>query len=183
VQKEIILNLIEQKFNGNILDIGFFNYGIVYNIIKNTQESYSLEYFHNESKDINIDENFYDSSVLFFSFSEILFRLKRRNLLIKIYEGLKEEGILHIWDINKGFGKTYNNKLKIFLPKGKVKEIIIKDYNIFKNVSKKSTINLLSSKFDIIEEIDEGELYYIKAQKKRRKNNEEIKSSSSRDKF
>ncbi|KOA21369.1 hypothetical protein CLHOM_00400 [Clostridium homopropionicum DSM 5847] len=181
MQKEIILNLIEQKFNGNILDIGFFNYGIVYNIIKNTQDSYSLEYFHNESKNINIDENFYDSSVLFFSFSEILFKVNRRNLLLKIYDGLKEEGILHIWDKNKGFGKTYNNKLKILLPQGKIKEIIIKDYNIFKDVSNKSAKNLLCNKFDIIEEIDEGEIYYIKAQKRRRKNNEETKGSSSGD--
>lgn len=183
MQKEIILNLIEQKFNGNILDIGFFNNGIVYNIIKNNQEPYSLEYFHNESKNININHDFYDSSVLFFSFSEIIFRANRRKLLLKIYDGLKEGGILHIWDKKKDLGKTYNNKVKILLPQDKVKEIIIKDYNIFNNISNKSIKNLLCSKFDIIEEIDEGEIFYIKAQKRRRKNNEETKSSSSGDKF
>lgn len=174
---DIIINLREQNFKGNVLDVGLNNYGVVYNIYKHEKESYSIEYLSKEDKKISIDREGYDSCVLFLSFSQLFSKGKRKKLIEEVWGYLKDEGVLYIWDINKGYGKIFLNKIKVILPGDKVKEVLIKDYNILKDASMGTTHKIISNKFDIIEERDEEKIFYIKAQKKRRKSDDKIKGS------
>jgi hypothetical protein len=177
---ESSIDLKYKIFKGDLLDIGFNNYGVIYNIYKQNNTNVDVEYI-NEDKESFIEEDCYDSCTLFLSLSGIMSKIRRRILLHKVFKCLKEDGELHIWDIEKGYFKTFYKKINIYLPNDKSREVYIKDLNIFKNTSKESTINTLNKYFNIIDiETSEG-IYYIKAQKKRRKENNDIKSITSGD--
>lgn len=179
--KEIIINLEEKVLDGNVLDIGFNNYGIVYNIYKYNNQDIQVEYIREENKINSIEKGIYDSCVLFLSFSGIMFKAKRKSLLEEIYTCLKEDGVLHIWDINKGHGRVFFKKIKVILPDKKSKEISVNDMNIFKDTSKEDTVKLLNQYFNIIDCESLDQIYYIKAQKKRRDCINETKSDACRD--
>lgn len=178
---EIIINLEEKKLDGDVLDIGFSNYGIVYNIYKCNNQNFQVEYIKEEDKINSIEKGIYDSCVLFLSFSGIMFKAKRKSLLEKICAYLKEDGVLHIWDINKGYGKVFSKKIKVIFPDKKSKEISVNDMNIFKDTSKEGTVKLLNQNFHIIDCESLDYIYYIKAQKKRRDCINETKSDACRD--
>ncbi|KYH30315.1 MULTISPECIES: hypothetical protein [Clostridium] len=168
MKNEIVIDLEKQYFSGEILDISSDNYGIVYNIYKSKNKEFDVEYIDGRDKAKNIKENFYDSCVMFLAFSSIIFKISRKILIEKIYNYLKEDGFIYIWDIDKGYGKTFFGKINVIMPQGISKKIEIKDMNLLKDTSSKTILKLIEEFFNIVEFKSLDNIYYIKAQKKRR---------------
>jgi SAM-dependent methyltransferase len=165
--KDIYINLEKEIFVGNILDIGLENYGIVYNIAKKYEEDFEVEYLEGKEGKKYIEEGIYDNCILFFSLRNLLNKKLKNNLLKDIYKYLKSDGILYIWDIDKGFGKTFMGKIKISLPDERIKEVYLKDINILNDNSKDTILQLLKSEnFDIISTVCSDNIYYIKSKKR-----------------
>ncbi|BDB02473.1 class I SAM-dependent methyltransferase [Clostridium botulinum] len=164
--KEIVINMENEIFRGNLLDVGTDNYGIIYNIYKQYNEDSNLEYINGAEEKENIKEGYYDNCILLFSFSNIFFKKNRMNLIQDIYKYLKEGGNVYIWDIDKKIKETFNGKIKILLPGEKVKNISIKDLNVLKDSSIDTTIKLLDPYFEIKDLKSSDGVYYIKGKKK-----------------
>ncbi|WP_242947049.1 hypothetical protein [Clostridium haemolyticum] len=101
----------------------------------------------------------------------------------KIYDYLKEDGIVYIWDIDKGYGRIFNNKIKVTMLNDVEKEINFKEFNILKNSSLNSIKDVLNNFFDIIESRCLNRVYYIKARKRRRNDYGKIESITGGDKL
>ena len=167
MKKEVFINLEKEIFKGNLLDIGFSNYGIIYNIYKqNTDESCSVNYIEGKQEKIEIEEGLYDLCALFFTLSDIQFTQSKRKLIQDIYKFLKEDGLLYIWDIDKGFAKIFNSKIKIILPDKKTKQINLRDLNLFKNSSKENTMKILQPYFKILTLKNSDNIYYMVCKKR-----------------
>ncbi|HCL4438218.1 class I SAM-dependent methyltransferase [Clostridium botulinum] len=171
--KEIVINMENEIFRGNLLDVGTDNYGIIYNIYKQYDEDSNLEYINGAEEKENIKEGYYDNCILLFSFSNIFFKKNRMNLIQDIYKYLKEGGNVYIWDIDKKIKETFNGKIKILLPGEKVKNISIKDLNVLKDSSIDTTIKLLDPYFEIKDLKSSDGVYYIKGKKKINTNTKE----------
>lgn len=164
-KKEIFINMQHEIFKGNVLDIGTDNYGVIYNLYKQYNDETSVEYVHGKEESKDIKKGNYDNCVMLFSLNNIWFKFNKRNFIKDISEYLKQDGILHIWDINKGYFKYFNAKIKILLPGRKIKEIDIRDLNFFKDISKESTINIIKEYFEVIDLRASDNIYYIRAKK------------------
>lgn len=181
MEKEIVISMEKEVFTGEVLDIGADNYGVVYSVYKSNNKNFNVEYIDGKDKVKNIKENSYDSCVLFLSFSSIIFRISRKILIEKIHNYLKDDGFIYIWDIDKGYGKTFYGKINVILPQGVSRKINVREINVLKDTSAKATLKLLEEYFSVIEAQCSDNIYYIKAQKKRRNSNEETKSNTSGD--
>ncbi|EPY2277433.1 class I SAM-dependent methyltransferase [Clostridium sporogenes] len=170
---EIVINMENEIFRGNLLDVGTDNYGIIYNIYKQYNEDSNLEYINGAEEKENIKEGYYDNCILLFSFSNIFFKKNRMSLIRDIYRYLKEGGNVYIWDIDKKIKETFNGKIKILLPGEKVKNISIKDLNLLKDSSIDTTIKLLDPYFEIKDLKSSDGVYYIKGKKKINTNTKE----------
>ncbi|WP_434297005.1 class I SAM-dependent methyltransferase [Clostridium sporogenes] len=170
---EIVINMENEIFRGNLLDVGTDNYGIIYNIYKQYNEDSNLEYINGAEEKENIKEGYYDNCILLFSFSNIFFKKNRMSLIRDIYRYLKEGGNVYIWDIDKKLKETFNGKIKILLPGEKVKNISIKDLNLLKDTSIDTTIKLLDPYFEIKDLKSSDGVYYIKGKKKINTNTKE----------
>lgn len=166
MKKNIFISMEREIFRGNILDIGMENQGIFYNIYKQYNDDINVEYISGKEGKKNIHENFYDSCILFFSLNSIWLKNKKRELIKDIYKYLNKDGIIYIWDIDKGYGKIFNGHIKVVIPGSKIKHMDIKELNILKDISKENTIKLLENYFDIIDSKSSDGIYYIKARKK-----------------
>lgn len=152
-------------FQGNVLDIGFKNNGVIYNIYKESNNNINIEYLRGKEDKNKIVENFYDTCILFFSFNNFWTSIRKRKFLLDISKYLKNDGIIYIWDIDKGFTKVIDCTLKIIMPKMETRRIKIKDLNPFKNNSKKSNIKIIEKYFDIIDIKEYNKVYCLKAKK------------------
>ncbi|MCR1974108.1 class I SAM-dependent methyltransferase [Clostridium sporogenes] len=170
---EIVINMENEIFRGNLLDVGTDNYGIIYNIYKQYNEDSNLEYINGAEEKENIKEGYYDNCILLFSFSNIFFKKNRMSLIRDIYRYLKEGGNVYIWDIDKKLKETFNGKIKILLPGEKVKNISIKDLNLLKDSSIDTTIKLLDPYFEIKDLKSSDGVYYIKGKKRINTNTKE----------
>lgn len=166
MNNEIELELQQELFKGNVLDIGVNNNGVIYNVHKYFNKDLEVEYINGKEEEKNIEKEYYDSCVLLFTLSNLYFKLNKRNLFKDIYDYLKKDGYIYIWDINKGYNKIFTSKVKILLPEQKVKEINVRDLNIFEDNSKETILKLLGEYFTVTELKEKKGLYYIKAQKK-----------------
>ncbi|MGO5072801.1 class I SAM-dependent methyltransferase [Clostridium sporogenes] len=173
---EIVINMENEIFRGNLLDVGTDNYGIIYNIYKQYNEDSNLEYINGAEEKENIKDGYYDNCILLFSFSNIFFKKNRMSLIRDIYRYLKEGGNVYIWDIDKKIKETFNGKIKILLPGEKVKNISIKDLNLLKDSSIDTTIKLLEPYFEIKDLKSSDGVYYIKGKKKINTNTKEDKN-------
>lgn len=166
MKKDIFLNMENQIFEGNVLDIGFENNGIIYNVCKEGNGEINIDYVTGKEGEINVKDNFYDICILFFSFSSIWFKMNKKSFIKNIYNYLNKDGILYIWDIDKGYKKIFSGNINVTIPGNKIKQIKINDLNIFKDNSKDNTVSILEDYFDIIEGNALDGIYYIKAKKK-----------------
>ena len=179
MKKEVFINLEKEIFKGNVLDIGFSNHGIIYNIYKQyIDDSSSVDYVEGKDEKAGIEEGVYDLCALFFTLSDIKFSQNKKKLIQDIYKYLKVGGLLYIWDVDKGFAKIFNSKIKIVLPDQNTKHINLMDLNIFKNSSKDNTIKILKPYFEIVTLKNSDNIYYMIC-KKRGKSEDE--SNVSRD--
>lgn len=166
MERLVFINMENEVLTGNFLDVGMDNYGIVYNLYKENNEEIAVDYINGWGEKTNIEEDNYDGCVLLFSLRNIKLKTHKRNLIKDIYKFLKEDGNIYIWDIDKGVNSVFNGKIRILLPDKKIKEIVIKDYNIFKDSSKENTVEILKNYFEIVELKSSNNVYYIKAKKK-----------------
>ncbi len=181
MEKGSIVNVESFNFKGDVLDISYENMGIVYNIFKNNDDSTVIDYVDNGEKH-KINKNSYDNGVIFFFLSS-MFRKKSKVIFIEeIYEYLKEDGKLYIWDIDKKANMSYKNNIKVILPRGNSKEFTLRDYNIFNDSSLNSTLGILEEFFEIEEYKAWDGVYFIRAKKKGREHNN-AKSFTSRNKL
>ncbi|MGH4118717.1 class I SAM-dependent methyltransferase [Clostridium sp.] len=167
MKKEVFISLEKEIFKGNILDIGFSNHGIIYNIYKQyLDDSSSIEYLEGKEEKIRIEKGQYDVCALFLTLSDMKYAHTRKKIIKDIYEFLKPEGLLYIWDIDKGFFKTFNSTIKVVLPDKSTKQISTKDFNIFKNSSKENTIKILKPYFEVLTLKNSDNIYYMICKKK-----------------
>lgn len=164
-KKNIFINMQQEVFTGNVLDIGADNYGIIYNLYKKYNEEASIEYVHGKEEKKFIEKGNYDSCIMLFSLSNIWLKLNKKGFFKDISEYLKENGILHIWDINKGYSKIFNAKIKVLLSDKTIKEINVSDFNVFKDNSMEAVVKILEKYFKIIDLKSSDNIYYIKCQK------------------
>lgn len=165
----------KEMFKGNVLDIGYKNTGIVYNVYKHLNEEANIEYINGNDEKGNIKKGEYDSCILLFSFSCMLNNKAKEVLLDDIYSYLKKDGLLYIWDIDKGFGEIFNGTIKILVPDRKIMKLKINNYNVLKNSSSNNAQKLIEKKFKLLTSITSDKIYSIKAIKKEQKN--ELKKS------
>lgn len=183
MKNEIVINMEEKVFNGDILDIGMDNYGVIYNIYKRNNSDFNVQYINNK-KGLNfIKGNSYDICVMFLSFSSIMLKVNKQKLVKRIFNYLKEDGLFYIWDLDKKYGRILNKNIKVKINDNETKQIIFKEFNIFKKSSYKSTKNILNDFFDIIDFKCSSGGYYIKAQKRRRSEYEKIENIVGGNKF
>lgn len=166
MEKNVTLQLEDELFNGNLLDIGMSNTGIIYNLYKEFNVNPTIEYIDGKHEEDRIEEKYYDNCVLLFTLSQIYFESSRKELIKNINNYLKEKGKIYIWDVNKGYNKLVNLNIKIISSKTKEKKITFKDSKIFLSSNKKAILKILSEYFNIIEEMEDEDIYYIKAEKK-----------------
>lgn len=166
LKKQVFINMEKEIFRGNVLDIGLENYGIVYNIYKEYNDKVNVEYVNGKEEQEKIKENFYDSCIMLFSFSSLWFKKDKKKFIRDIYRYLAKDGLLYIWDIDKGYRKIFNSVIKILAPGRKLKKIKIKDLNIFKDSSRENSVKLLEEYFEILDLKASDGIYYIKAKKK-----------------
>lgn len=164
--KEIFINLEKEVFIGNVLDIGFENYGVVYELCKNIDDDIAVDYVTAKDSKNNIENNFYDSCVIFFSLFSAANRNAKKHIIKEAYDFISSDGTLHLWDINKPRFKTSNIRLKIVVPNKILKTVQIKALNPFTDASYESTMKVLKPYFNIIDLKHSNDIYYIKAQKK-----------------
>lgn len=166
VNKDIYIDMRNEIFTGDVLDIGLENYGIIYNLYKLQNREGKLDYLQGEEEKELIDKGSYDSCILLFALSSIWLKENKKKLFKDISNFLREDGVLHIWDIDKSFTKLFRGRIKILLPETSTKEINITDLNILKDASKESAMRLLKQYFEIIDLKDYDNVYYIKAKKR-----------------
>lgn len=164
-KKEIFINMEQEILTGNILDIGKDYYGIVYSLFKQYNDETYIEYISGKENKELIKKGEYDSCVLFFSLSNIWLKYNKRKLIKDVYEYLRENGTIRIWDIDKGYSSVFNAKVKLSLPDKKIKEISIRDLNPLKDNSKNSMIKLLQEYFQIVDSKSSDNIYFIKGRK------------------
>jgi hypothetical protein len=166
VRKKVFINMEKEIFRGNILDIGLENYGIIYNIYKEYDDDANIEYISGKEEERGIKENFYDNCILLFSFGDIWLKMNKKNFIKDMHRYLTKDGLLYIWDIDKGFGKIFNGCIKILIPGQKLREIKIRNLNFLKDSSKDKTLDLLKNYFEMLDVKSSDGIYYIKARKK-----------------
>jgi hypothetical protein len=164
--KEVHIDINNEMLAGDVLDVGASNYGIIYNLYKHQNKDLSIEYIHGKEEKSSIEKKSYDNCILFFSLGSMWLKKERKELLKDINTYLKQDGILHLWDVDKGYWRFFNNKIKVLVPESSSKNIPITDLNIFKDTSLKSTAKLLSPYFEIIDLHSLDKVYYIKAKKR-----------------
>jgi hypothetical protein len=162
------IDLRELDIRGNVLDVGLESCGIIYNIYKLNIEGsrFDVEYGEGKSGMTEVEANYYNSCVCFFSFRYLMMVREKSKLTDFISKSLKEDGILYVWELNKGYGKYFNGIIRVMLPDRTIKRIRLTDVNIFNDISIKSTIKILSGKFDILDTKEWDGIYFIKAKKK-----------------
>lgn len=171
MDKTIVINMQDINFNGDILDVGGENYGIIYNIKKYLDREIAIDYVES-SEGINGPE--YDTCVLFFSLGKMGSSKDREELLKDIYPLLKEEGEVYLWDMVKQKNRVYKNNIKVILPGDKIKEFTLRDINFLKEWGEAQGKKTLEKYFEIQETKVWEDIYYIKATKgKGRETNED----------
>lgn len=170
MSKEILLEIDREAFKGELLDIGLDNDGIVYNMYKQFNGHNKIEYLHGKQQQDKIKKNYYDNCIMLFSFSAIWFKINRREIIKKIHSYLKDNGTLHIWEVNKGYGKISHCTVAIPFPDNKLKQIKITDLNIVKDNSISAIKSIVEACFSIEDMKINEDIFYIKAVK----NKEEV---------
>ena len=69
--KTIIINLEKVNINGDVLDVGENNLGIIYNLTKEVQEEMSLDYVNDETK-VELRNSAYDACTFFFELNNLI---------------------------------------------------------------------------------------------------------------
>ncbi len=162
--KTLVINLEDVVIQGDIIDVGEQNLGIIYNISKEAEEELSLDYVNSDTK-IDLENRKYDACTFFFELNKIWTSLEKERLIKEISSYVKEGGEIFIWDINKERGKVFNNKIKVILPKGKIKEFTVKNLNVLSSSNIDEIKKILEKYFKIDETKAWEDVFFIKGTK------------------
>ena len=173
--KTLVIDLEDVILQGDILDVGEKNLGIIYNISKEAQDELSLDYVSSNMK-IELKDRKYDACTFFFDLNKFWTSLEKENLIKEISSYLKKDGEIYIWDINKERGKVFNNKIKIILPNGKVKEFTFRNLNVLLSSNIEEIKKILEKYFEIEETKAWEDVFFIKGKKISKEVNVEEKS-------
>lgn len=78
--KTLVINLENIIFQGDILDVGEKNLGIIYNISKEAKDEISLDYVSSDSK-VELKDRKYDACTFFFELNKIWTSLEKERLI------------------------------------------------------------------------------------------------------
>lgn len=162
--KTLIIDLEDIVLRGDILDVGEKNLGIIYNISKEAKDELSLDYVSSYTK-IELKDRKYDACTFFFDLNKMWTSLEKEKLIKEISSYLKECGEIFIWDINKERGKVFNNKIKVILANGKVKEFTFKNLNVLLSSNIEEIKKILEKYFEIEETKAWEDVFFIKGKK------------------
>ena len=93
--------------------------------------------------------------------------MEKEKLIKEISSYIREDGEIFIWDIKKERGKVFNNKIKVILPNGKIKEFTFKNLNILLSSNMEDVKKILDKYFEIEETKVWEDLFFIKGRKLR----------------
>lgn len=162
--KTLVINLEDINLQGDILDVGEKNFGVIYNISKEVEEELSLDYVNSETK-VELKSREYDACTFFFDLNKIWTSLEKEKLIREISSYIKEEGEILIWDIIKERGKVFNNKIRVILPKGKIKEFNFKNLNVLLSSNTEEIKKILEKYFKIEETKAWEDIFFIRGKK------------------
>lgn len=162
--KTLVINLQDINLQGDILDVGEENFGVIYSISKEVQDEISLDYVYSNDN-FEIQDRKYDACTFFFNLNKIWTSTEKENIIKEILPYIKDNGNIYIWDINKERGKVFNNKIRVLLPKNKNKEFIFKNLNIFCSSNVDETKKILEKYFKIEETKAWEDIFFIKGTK------------------
>lgn len=166
--KTLIIDLEDIALEGDILDVGEKNLGVIYNISKEVQEELSIDYVSRDDK-TKLKSRKYDACTFFFDLNKIWTNMEKEKLIKEISSYIREDGDIFIWDIKKERGKVFNNKIKVILPNGKIKEFTFKNLNILLSSNMEEVKKILNKYFEIEETKVWEDLFFIKGKKLRSK--------------
>jgi hypothetical protein len=171
---EYTLDLREINLDGDLLDIGKENYGIIYNLKKNMDDEISVDYY-SDSKTIAEEEKvFYDGAVLFFTMGKIYTNSERRGIIKRVWDLIKDDGYLYIWDYDKKSKEVVNAKINVLLPGEKTKSFKYRDLNPINQLNIDLLKKVVESYFEI-EKVDfYDKIYFVKAKRRERTADENI---------
>ena len=162
--KTLVIDLEDVILQGDILDVGEKNLGIIYSISKEAKEELSLDYVSNDTK-IELKNTKYDACTFFFDLNKIWTSLEKEKLIREVSSYIKDCGEIFIWDINKERGKVFNNKIKVILPNGKIKEFTFRNLNILLSSNVEEIKKILEKYFEIEETKAWEDVFFIRGKK------------------
>ncbi|WP_244833141.1 hypothetical protein [Clostridium sp. BJN0001] len=161
MRKTLVIKMDDLKIDGDVLDVGKKNSGIIYELCKDSTKEISLDYVDEKNKG-NLKKSEFDICTLFFQLSKIGTYSERLKILKELKYYIKQNGTLYIWDINKSRGKIFNNKIKIVIPNKKIKDFDLKNLNILIDSSLEETQKIVQ-KYFVIDEVKMWEdIFFIK---------------------
>lgn len=162
--KTLVINLQDINLQGDILDVGEENFGVIYNISKEVQDEISLDYVYSDDR-TNLKDRKYDACTFFFNLNKLWTSIEKENIIKEVLPYIKENGEIYIWDINKERGKVFNNKIRTLLPNNKSREFVFKNLNIFSSSNVDETKKILEKYFKIEETKAWEDIFFIKGTK------------------
>jgi ubiquinone/menaquinone biosynthesis C-methylase UbiE len=162
--KTLVINLEDVVLQGDILDVGEKNLGIIYSISKEAKDELSLDYVSSNTK-VELKDRQYDACTFFFDLNKIWTSIEKERLIREISSYLKESGEIYIWDINKERGKVFNNKIKVILPNEKIKEFTFKNLNILLSSNIEEIKKILEKYFEIEETKAWEDVFFVRGKK------------------
>jgi hypothetical protein len=166
--KEVIINMTDKRFKGDVLDVGMDNYGIVYHMCKKNNDEISVDYIDSSVEGKTIGQHLYDTAVLFFTLNKVFLDMSKRKLLEKVWHYLKEDGEIVIWDLDKPSWQHVNLNVRVLMPGDESKVISFRDFNVLKDSSKEYIVDILEPLFEIVECNASDNIYYIRGRKIRK---------------
>lgn len=161
--KTMILNLSDIKLKGDVLDIGE-SFGVIYSLSTDVDDEVAVDYIGSEHSHLLTGED-YDTCTMFFHLSSMWSMHSRVKLIDEVSRYLKVGGEICIWDINKDVGSVVNNKINAVLPSGRLKEFEFKNLNPLCKSNIEDTKIMLEKSYKIEETKLWEDIYYIKAKK------------------
>lgn len=165
VKETVQIDMQNLNLKGDVIDIGVKNYGIIYKICRQNDDEVAVEYLMDEEKSL-IEREYYDTAVLFFTLSPLSSAGKRRKLIKELYQYTRDCGEIFIWDINKAIGKLVDLRVEVLLGKNEIQTISINNYNPVKQLSLSQVKRIINPYFEVTEEKQGKEIFFLKAKRK-----------------
>ncbi|MGL4991025.1 MAG: hypothetical protein ACRC57_07690 [Sarcina sp.] len=153
--KKTLVNLEYITLEGNVLDISIDNSGIIYNLLKMTNQG---------NFNIDMDVQTYDSVAVFFALGT-LNKEQSKKLIEEVHNKTNENAKIYIWDRIKSKNEIIRDKVVASLGMGIKREFYLSNLNPFYEFNIERVEKILSEKFMIVEKVIWDNIIYIEAEK------------------